>query len=393
MFEVPDDALPHDHPARVLWQVFDKLDLSAFLTDSRCLEGAPGRPTMSPQMLLTLFPYAVSRGVGSARELENLCHRDSAYRWIVGDHRPSHCTLSRFRVEHLEALDTLLSDVLACLVRAGVLSLETVAVDGMRIRANASAPSFRREASLEELREQAALHLRAVLAQADDPELTAAQRAMREAKARDFQQRVERAIETVHELNEGRRAGSKPARASTTDPEARNMKMADGGFRPAMNFQMATAGDVMGGPRTIVAVGVTNVGSDMGTLAPMLEQVERRTGTLPKTAMADANHANHEAIAMLERRGVEVLVPVPERTSRSKKTGSAEIERWKARMQSPEAKKTYQGRASLCELESANARRMGLTQLPLRGLQKATCLGLLFAIAHDILAHAATLLG
>jgi transposase len=393
VFEIPDDALPHDHPARVLWMAFDKLDLSAFLDKAPSFEGGPGRSTTSPQVLLTLWTYAISEGVGSAREIERLCQRDAAYRWIAGDERLGHATLARFRVEHIEAFDALLTDVLACLVDAGVLSLEMVAVDGMRIRAHASAPSFRREASLEQLREQAALHLEAVLAQADDPELTVRQRAAREAKARDFQHRVEHALDTVHELNEARRPGQKPARVSTTDPEARNMKMADGGFRPAMNFQMATAGDVMGGPRTIVAVGVTNVGSDMGTLAPMIEQVERRTGLLPKMALADANHANHEAITSLEGRGVEVLVPVPERTDRSKKTGSPEIERWKARMQTPEAKKAYQARASLAELTNANARRMGLTQLPVRGLEKASCVALLFALAQNILAHAPTLLG
>jgi hypothetical protein len=141
-----------------------------------------------------------------------------------------------------------------------------VAIDGMRVRANASAPSFRREASLEELREQAALHLKAVLARADDPGLSTRQRAARAANVRDFQRRVDAALEVVGRLNETRKPGSKPARASSTDSEARVMKMADGGFRPAMNVQMATAGSVMGGPRTIVAVGVNNVGSDMGTL-------------------------------------------------------------------------------------------------------------------------------
>jgi hypothetical protein len=272
------------------------------------------------------------------------------------------------------------------------LSLQTVAVDGLRVRASASAPSFRREASLEELREQAALHLRAVLAQGDDPTLSAKQRAAREAGARDFARRVEAALGVVRQLDAARRPGTKPPRASTTDPEARVMKMADGGFRPALNVQMATAGDPMGGPRTIVAVGVTNVGSDMGTLAPMVEQVERRTGALPVQVLADANHAHHEAIETLERGGVEVLVAVPERTRDSAKTGSAEVEAWKRRMAGPEAKQTYRARASLCELANAAARRTGLSRLFVRGIAKATSVALLTAISHDVLAHATTLL-
>ena len=137
---------------------------------------------------------------------------------------------------------------LASLMHKGVLSLDLVAQDGIRIRAAATAPSFRGHESLLECREQAALHLKAMLANADDPELSAVQKAARAAAARDFQQRVEEAISTVVELQKTRKPSDKPARASTTDAEARVMKMADGGFRPAYNVQMATAGSPLGGP-------------------------------------------------------------------------------------------------------------------------------------------------
>lgn len=389
-FVMPEDALPPEHPARVLWSVLSRLDLSAFLADAAAFEGGSGRPTTSPRMLLTLWTYAISRGVGSAREIERLTRSDAAYRWIVGDQRPGRTTIAQFRVSHLAALDDVVTGVLAALVQQGALCIETVAIDGMRVRASASAPSFRREASLEELREQAQLHLKAVLAQADDPSQTVRQRAAREAKARDFQRRVDVALDVVAELNANRKPGSKPARSSSTDPEARVMKMGDGGFRPGMNVQMATAGDVMGGPRTIVAVAVTNVGSDMATLAPMVEQIERRTGSLPVHVLADANHANHEAISSLVARGVDVLVPVPERTRRT--GGTPEIQAWKERMGSSPAQQVYRARASLCELTNANARRMGMTQLLVRGLKNATSVALLTAITHDLLAHATTLL-
>jgi hypothetical protein len=192
-------------------------------------------------------------------------------RWIVGDLKVSHHALSAFRVGHGGARDTLMTDVLASLMHKGVLSLRLVAQDGMRVRASASAPSFRSYGSLLACREQAALHLKAVLAAADDPEVSATQKAAREAAARDFQERVEEAITTVQGLQKSR-AADKVARASTTDPEARVMKMADGGFRPAYNVRMATAGSAMGGPRTIVGVQVTNVGSDMGSVRPMLDE-------------------------------------------------------------------------------------------------------------------------
>jgi transposase len=222
VFTMPEDALLPEHPARVLWSVFEKLDLSRILVDARAFEGGSGRATTCPRMLLTPWTYAISRGVGSAREIERLTSSDVGYRWMVGDQRPSRATLSRFRVEHLEALDDLLTDILAALMEQGALSLKTVAVDGIRVRASASAPSFRREASLQALREQASLHLRAVLAQKDDPSLTARHKAVCEAKARDFAARVEAALCTVHELEENRRSSQKPPRArlSHADPEA-----------------------------------------------------------------------------------------------------------------------------------------------------------------------------
>lgn len=393
-FEMPDDALDAEHPARVLWQALGNLDLSAFLEDARSVEGGAGRPTHSPRLMLTLWTYAISQGVGSAREIEGLTRSDRAYAWIVGDVEVSHHTLSRFRVGHPEALDKLMTDILAALMHKGVLSLRLVAQDGMRVRAAASAPSFRTLDSLLECREQAELHLKAVLAQADDPELSFAQKAAREAGARDFQRRINEAISTVEMLQEQRGASHPPARASTTDAEARVMKMADGGFRPAFNVRMATAGSELGGPRTIVGVEVCNIGSDMGAVAPMLEQIERRTGQLPATLLADANHGNHAAIAAAQARGVDMIVAVSKRSRESGPKGdqSPEIVAWKNRMQTEEAKTLYRARAGLCEWTNAQAAgRFGLRQFLVRGIAKASSATLLVAITSNLTQHLAAL--
>src|SRR4051794_19835524 len=188
-FEMPEDKLAPTHTARVLWDVIGALDLTAFLDGVKAIEGTVGRKTLSPQMKLTLWLYAISNGVGSAREIARLIASDDGYRWIVGDLEVGHHTLSAFRVNHGAALEQLMTDLLASRMHKGVLSLELVAQDGIRIRAAATAPSFRRLESLLECREQAALHLKATLANADDPELTHGQRAAREAGARDFQRR------------------------------------------------------------------------------------------------------------------------------------------------------------------------------------------------------------
>ena len=394
-FEMPEDTLPPRHPARVLWDVIGTLDLSAFLVGAKAVDGAVGRKVLSPAMKLVLWLYAISTGVGSAREMARRVRTDDAYRWIVGDLEIGHHALSSFRVDHGAALDELMTDILASLIHKGVLSLDLVAQDGVRIRAAASAPSFRRYDSLLECREQAALHLKAVLAQADDPEITRAQQAAREAAAHDFQQRVDEAISTVTELQKTRKPSEKPARASTTDAEARVMKMADGGFRPAFNVRMATAGSPLGGPRTIVGVQVTNVGSDMSSITPMLDEIKHRTGELPKTLLADANHAAHDCIRAATDAGVEVLVAIP---GRSKKPGvnaddDPAIVAWRERMATDEAKKKYRARASLCELMNAHLRtHHGVDQFLVRGLAKVTCVALLGAIASNVLQHANALL-
>lgn len=392
-FEVPEDALAATHPARILWSVISRLDLSGFLVGLKAIEGTVGRKVLSPHMKLTLWLYAISQGIGSARAIARRIEEDAAYRWIVGNLSIKHDALNAFRNDHGAALDKLMTDILAALLHKGVLSLDLVAQDGMRVRASASAPSFRSYGSLLACREQAALHLKATLAEADDPELSRQRKAAREAGARAFQQRVAEAIVTVNELRQ--KNPTKVARASTTDPEARVMKMADGGFRPAYNIRMATAGSPLGGPRTVVAVQVTNVGSDMGAITPMLDEIERRTGKLPRTLLADANHAKHECLRHAAARGVVAIVAVPERS----RGGGPHVDQdpdlaaWRERMETEDVKRCYRARPGLCELANAHLRtHHGTSQFLVRGLSKVTNVALLGAIAANLLQHAAKLL-
>jgi len=391
-FEAPEDVLPADHRARVLWHLLGQLDLSPLLAEAKSVEGRQGRDVLSVRMLLTLWLYAISEGIGSGREIERRLKTDPAFQWIVGDQSVGRTKLNEFRVSHRVALDKIFTDVLAVLLHKQLLSLDLVAQDGTRVRASASAPSFRRAESLEACREQAQLHLRAVLAE-DDDEADLRARKAREAKAREHAERVEAAVAAVKQLDNGRR-DSKP-RASTTDPEARVMKMPDGGFRPAFNVQLATAGSPEGGPRTIVGARVTNVGSDMGSVKPMLDDIAQRTGRLPETLLADANHASFEDIKDAAARGVEALVSVPKRSKNAKAQAerAPEIEAWLKRMETDEAKEKFRARASLCELTNAHAKsRFALSTLLVRGIEKVTCVVLLTALVSNLLAHAPSLL-
>ena len=219
--------------------------------------------------------------------------------------------------------------------------------------------------------------------------------AARERAAVDFQKRVEAAIETVVELQAAKGpSDKKPARASTTDAQARVMKMPDGGFRPGYNIQCAVAGSELGGPRTVVSVRVTNIGSDMGSVTPMLADIERRTAHLPTTLLADANHAAHACITHATRRGVEVLIAVPKREQNASAHAMPEIAAWRERMKTEDAKRAYRSRAGLCELVNAHLKsHHGTAHVLVRGLEKVTCVALLGALANNLLAHATSLLG
>lgn len=373
------------------------MDLAGFEQGVTSVEGHAGRSLHSPRMMLTLWLFAITEGIGSAREIAERTRRDAPYRWIVADVPVSHDKLSSFRRNHREALDALFTDVVATLVHKGLVSLDLVSQDGTRTRAAASAPSFRTFGSLLQCREQAALHLKAVLAAADDPEYTQAQHVRRAAAARDYQARVEAAIETVKQLQAERKATDKPARASTTDAEARVMKMGDGGYRPAFNVRYGVAGSSQGGPRAVVAVEVTNVGSDMSSLTPMVEQIERRTGEVPKVLLADGGHAQHEDIVATERKGVTVILPPSERAKSIetlRKEGAApELLAWRERMETPEAKEQYRARAGLCELNNAHQKsHHDIEQLLVRGVEKVTSVILLGALATNLMQFGTALL-
>ncbi len=345
-------------------------------------------------MLLTLWLYAISVNVGSGREIERRLGSDPAFQWIVGDKRVGRTTLNEFRVSHPKALEKAFSDVLGVLMNKGLVSLDLVAQDGTRVRASASSPSFRSASALSGCRRQAALHLRAVLAQADDADDVQQQRA-REAKARDFQRRVDEAAAVVRELQESN-FSDKTVRASTTDAEARVMKMPGSGFAPAYNVQLATAGDPQGGARTIVGVRVTNVGSDYGSVGPMIDDVEQKCGKRPSVLLADNGHASATDIRAAADRGVTAFI-APQGRSLMKPPNPSEdpiIASWRDRMRTDEAKEQMRARASLCELSNAHIKtRFSMASLLVRGLTKVTCMVLLTALTANLVAHATALAG
>jgi transposase len=395
-----DAALSDNHPARAIWDLLERLDLSQFYAAIKAVLDQPGRPATDPQVLLALWIYATIDNVGSARQLARLCEEHDAYRWLRGDVPVNYHMLADFRVSHQAALDALLSQIVATLMAAGAVTLEQVAQDGLRVRASAGGSSFRQKDKLRAYLEAAEARVRELAKQRTqpDPYLSNRQRRARERAARQRQERIEQALSYLPELEavkaKQRRlkgvAGEKVSepRLSTTDPEARIMKMADGGFRPGYNVQLAT--DAAKG--IIVGVQVTASGADAGQASLMAEQVRRRTGRQPGAYLVDGGYVSREDITVLEQRGVPVYAPVRPRPSvpeadmyQARPGDSPEVIAWRKRMSTEAAKAAYRKRASTAEWANAQVRAHGVCQFNVRGLAKVTTVMLLIAVAHDLM--------
>ena len=364
-----DEVLAEDHPARAIWGFLEKLDLSAFYGSIKATLDRPGRSTTDPQVLLAVWLLATVEGIGSARRLARLCQEHDAYRWLCGGVPINYHMLSDFRGAHPGALDELLTQIVASLTTAGAVTLERVAQDGMRVRASAGASSFRRQETLE-------THLEAARAQVErlakerehpDPGVNQRERAARERAARERVERVEQALDYLPQAQAAKerqqqtqaiakRAKVSAPRVSSTDPEARVMKMPDGGFRPAYNVELAT--DQAQG--IIVGVTVIKEGTDAGQALPMEEQVVERTGRHPGAYLMDGGFATREDITALEERDVTVYAPVklpkskPEEERYQPRYGdSPQVVRWRQRMATEEAKAVYRQRGSTAEWANA----------------------------------------
>jgi transposase len=306
-----EELIPADHPVRNVWQYVCGLDLSAFYRNIEAVQGGAGRDAVDPRILLALWLFATIEGVSSARRLAELCQRDLPYLWLCGEVGVNRDLLNTFRNSHPEALDALMTETIGILLSQDLVSLTRVSQDGMRVRASAGKSSFHRQATLAAHLDEARRHVEQMRQESDDDAGgRSRQEAARQRAAEERLARLEQAIaerEKLHRQKEQqqRNTGAE-ARASTTDPEARTMKMADGGFRPAYNVQFATAT----GSRIIVGVAVTNEGGDSGQMDPMVTSIEERFAALPDEYLVDGGFSSREDTTQLEQRGVKVYSPL-----------------------------------------------------------------------------------
>ena len=393
---VLDKLLPADHQVRAVWDYVCQVDLTPILAKIEAVEGKPGRDTTDPRILLCLWLFATLEGVGSARELDRLCTEHLAFLWICGGVTVNYHMLADFRVDHAEVLDQLLTHSVAVLRHAGLVDLERVAQDGMRVRASAGASSFRRRGKLEGYLHEAKVQVERLKNELQhDPALPNKKRqAARERAAREKVERLEHALvelEKIEASREERKKGSgAQARASSTDPEARKTKMPDGGFRPAYNAQLAT--DTAS--RIIVGVDMTNAVSDGGQMGPMLDEIKERHDQVPKAYLVDGGFTSRDDIdyAATEHK-VNVYAPIKDQKKKldagkdpfaPQKGDTPAVQDWRARMGTEEAQRLYRLRSATAEWTNAQARNRGLYRVTVRGLAKVKAVLLLYALVHNL---------
>jgi transposase len=394
-----NDLLPEGHSARIAWQFAEGLDLSPLLVRIKSVEDQPGTPPIDPRILTTLWLYATLRGVGSARELDRRCgeHGEVPFQWICGGVSVNHHTLSDFRTQHVEFLDGVLTQSVAALLEQELVEMDRVAQDGMRVRASAGASSFRRKPTLEECLADAQAQVDALKNELETDPAAASRReqAARTRAAEERRDRVQAALQRIPDAEAKKKKDEKEkARVSTTDAEATVMKMPDGGFRPAFNVQFATDTKT----QVITGVEVTNSGSDLGEMLPMVEQLQERYDKTPDEYLTDGGFAKKEDIEQLDpdldadaSSGTLIYTPVqkPKKDNRDPHQpcagDSPKIAAWRRRMGTEEAKEIYKERAATAECVNAIARNRGLRQFNVRGLTKAKAVILWYVIAHNLM--------
>jgi transposase len=296
--------IDEDHPARAIWTLVGRLDLSGFYEGIESSAEEGGRPAFDPQLLISMWVYAYSLGIGSAREVARRCEYDPAFQWLTGLEEVNYHTLADFRVEKQKELDELFTQVLAALSKEGLITLEQVMQDGTKIKALASTRSFQREATIQTHLERA----RQRVTEMGDPRNEETNPKVKQARARarrEQQERLENALGELQKL-QADKPGAKAkneARVSITDPQARVMKQSDGGFAPSYNVQISSDG----AQGLIVGVQVTQARNDCAQLLPAVERVEERLQRKPRQMVADGGYTSRADIETMAEREIDFL--------------------------------------------------------------------------------------
>ncbi|MGV8947967.1 MAG: transposase [Candidatus Paracaedibacter sp.] len=296
-----------EHPARRIIRVLDQFDLTQLYEKITSEKSCQGRPAIDPKIMLAIMVYAAMMGITSSRAIASHCKWEPGFRWILGYGLiVGYVTISTFRKEAGKCLDNILTQVITAMVAVGVVDLEEVILDGTKIKANAGRRSFHTEEELEQLKKEISDKLAKVTIEE--------QKINHKSRLDNQEKRIQKALDQIpgiqKVLNESakkRKKGTKAkeAKSSKTDPDARQMRFADGAKGPGYNAQFRTASKI----GVIVEVQVIQRRNDSNMLTPMLDSFEFRYGYSPARILGDVNYCVKEDIEKVLRRGMEVYYP------------------------------------------------------------------------------------
>lgn len=292
--------IPETHPARAVWEFMGQVDLSGFETTIQAYEGGRGRAAYEPRLLISLWVYAYSRGEWSGREISRLCETDPAYQWLTGLKPVNYHSLTSFRVAHATALRQLFAQILAVLSQVGLVSLERVMNDGTKIRTQASKQSLRGKEKIAEHLQAARAQVAALerAAQAEENGRTAK---ARQRAAREHEQRLTEALAEFDKLQPQK---GKTLLVSKSEPEARKMKQADGGYAPSYNVQLSTEQS----HGIIVGVGLGQAAADYQELEAAVQRIEENLSK-PKQLVVDGGYLSGANLQRMQALEIDWITP------------------------------------------------------------------------------------
>jgi len=406
--EALQDWLPEGHLAYFISDTVDGLDLSAF--HARYAGGGARNQPFHPAMMVKVLVYAYATGVFSSRKIARKLHEDVALRVLGAGNFPAHRTISDFRAFHLKELSDLFVQVVRLAREMGLVKLGTIAVDGTKVKANASrhkAMSYGHMLKAEaELKAQIATLLNraksADEAEKGEPELDIPAEitrrqdrldAIAQARARLEQRQREAEIERGRDPDDKPRGGrykrefgvpKDKAQENFTDPDSRIMKRAGGGFDPSYNAQTAVDETA----HIIVAAELTNCGSDAGELPGMLRAVRDNLGQVPRQVLADTGYRSEQVFEKLAGCGTELVVSLGregKQQLRFDPERSPHTALMAEKLQSDQGKAAYRKRKWIAEPPNGWVKNvLGFRQFSMRGLHRVTAEWKLVCLALNL---------
>jgi len=400
--------LPENHLAYCVSDVVDQLDLSAI--ESVYGEEDRGQPPYHPRMMVKILVYSYCVGVFSSRRMEKRLVEDVAFRVLAAGNEPDFRTLSDFRKIHLKALEELFQQVLRLALEVGALKLGRVALDGSKVKANASKHKAMSYGRMEETEKRLRKEVRELLKQAEAVDGEEDKRYGRERQGEELPEELQRRETRIARIREAKKALEERAREKAesegkdgqeakpeskaqynfTDPESRIVKGSDG-FVQGYNTQVAVEPTL----QLIVGQTVTQAANDKQQMVPLIEAIQEQSGQKPEEVLADSGYCSEENLKYLAKRRMEGFIATEkqkhgERNEPCKRgplpKGASRVERMKRKLQTKVGAAVYASRKYIVEPVFGQIKQArGFRQFLLRGLEKVRGEWALVCMTHNLL--------